>query len=366
VLQTVDGSGQRGVAQDYQLSTKFLGGRISFDSSHRVSMLAELNPGARGISGAADSESFSASLWKSGSVELSINGGFDRVDANYGDIDATSADTSLKDKRRSRIGTKLALGKVGLFANETSQSELSDIGAPRQSALETGVSLNLAGWRNTKLTFFQPVLALLPDSVWASTSSGEQEQDSAGVTEIGKLQKIAFGADRNWSHGGLNFNYWNMTIEAPPAIAQGPQWRGEGVSAGGNYHTGPWSLSGNLSWNTDENLGLSNIAESSISGSLFLTWQHADWPKLSAGVMNYGYEQQFFDFDGINRNGSLRYQLALDVSPLLAATLNDRTTHLSVLGSYQGNMSESLWGAAGQKDNAGDIFFGFRLTRPMR
>ena len=365
-LQSVEGKGQRGALQDYQLSTHFYGGRVTFDSSHRVSTLAELDPGAHGVNGAAESENISASLWRNDFVDFSVSGGYDSMDANYADIDTTSADTSLKDKQRFRYGTKLQVGKVGVFANQTSESAVSDTAAPRQSQLETGVSLKLSDWRNEKLAFFHPLLAIFPDSVWASISRGEQHQIENGAPDSGEIEKTSFGADRNWKRGGLNLNLWQMTISTPPAVREGSQWHDEGVSAGGNFRTGPWTLSGNMSWTRDDNIALlNNTAESTLNGSVFVTWQGPDLPKLSAGVMNYGYEQQFFDLGGLNRNGSMRYQVALDLSPWLASAHNDTNTQLSLLASVQDNSNASLWGETGHNETVGREFFGFRLIRPL-
>jgi hypothetical protein len=179
------------------------------------------------------------------------------------------------------------------------------------------------------------------------------------------MNKSAVGVTRSWGPADLNVSYWQSAIQAAPQMANLSGWRGHGIDAGGNLNSGPLYLSGNLSWYTAGSIsGLSeNTSEGSMSGSLFLTWAPADWPKLSAGITNYGYQGDFYIYDGREQDSFVRYQLAVDTSPLLAAAAPGMGAKLMFLASFQGNNSSSHWAQTAYKNEAGNVFVGFRLAR---
>jgi hypothetical protein len=171
---------------------------------------------------------------------------------------------------------------------------------------------------------------------------------------------------RNWNSGAINLSYWQSTVQAAAQLPDMAQWRGHGMDAAGNVYSGRFSLSGNLSWYKANDLALlNNNSENSVSGSLFVSWRPALWPKLSAGVTNYAYQADFFSYNGAEQNSLMRYQLTVDGSPLLATALSDRNAQLTFLASYQGNKSRSQWSQADYSSDVGNVFVGFRFARPF-
>jgi hypothetical protein len=86
---------------------------------------------------------------------------------------------------------------------------------------------------------------------------------------------------------------------------------------------------------------------------------------LSAGVTNYAYQADFFNYNGAEQNSLMRYQLTVDGSRLLASALSDRNAQLTFLASYQGNKSRSQWTQADYSSDVGNVFVGFRFARPF-
>ncbi len=171
---------------------------------------------------------------------------------------------------------------------------------------------------------------------------------------------------RNWDTGAVNLSYWRSSIETATPLPNEAEWRGHGLDLGGNISPGRWSMSGNLSWYTADNLAvLNNSAENSLNGSLFLSWRAPSWPKLSAGITNYGYEADFLDYHGLERSSAMRYQLMLDCSSLLANALSGKSAQLTFLASFDANNSRSQWSQSGYSSAAGNMFLGFRFARPI-
>ena len=138
------------------------------------------------------------------------------------------------------------------------------------------------------------------------------------------------------------------------------------MDVAGDIYSKRWSLSGNVSWYRAGNTALRlNSAEGSVNGSLFLTWHPSHGPKLSAGVTNYSYQADFFDYNGAEQSRLIRYQLALDFSPVLASAWFDKETQLTMLASFQGSKTGSQWSQVGYNSDEGNLFVGLKLARPF-
>jgi hypothetical protein len=86
---------------------------------------------------------------------------------------------------------------------------------------------------------------------------------------------------------------------------------------------------------------------------------------VSAGLTNYAYQADFLDYNGMEQSSLFRYQVAVDVSPLLAAHLRDRETQLTFLASFQGDRTRSQWSQAGYDGQEGNVFVGLKFARPF-
>jgi len=238
--------------------------------------------------------------------------------------------------------------------------------SPAQAEIETGINVRLSDLRNAgSESFVAPVLAVLPDTIWISTDHGSIEPASENAS-FSALEKSAFGLTRNWNAAALNLSYWQSTVQTRPGFATDALWRAHGMDVTGNLYSGPWSVSGSLSWYRADNLAAwNNSAEGSVNGSLFLAW-HPQWgPKLSAGLTNYDYQADFLDYHGLEQSSLFRYQVAVDVSPWLARSLHDTQTQLTFLASFQGDATRYQWSQASYNGEEGNVFVGLKLARPF-
>ncbi len=370
-LQPLDGrTDNRRALEEFDATTKFLGDRVTFTSSRHTSSLVPLGDNADESRGVSEQDRFSAWLWQSDHSSLSVDGALSRIDADYQDLTNTNTTDALqaRNKEARQIRSKLSIGWVGLFVSQRDAVTLipDQHGAqPHQSEMETGVSVGLSSLQNIASGGVgHDLMLLLPDSLWISTDRGSVANGVASAA--GQTEKSAIGVSRNWSTGAINLSYWQSDVQASAQLPDEAQWRGRGMDAAGNLHSGRWSISGNLSWYKANDLGLWNgSSENSVSGSLFVSWRPALWPKLSAGVTNYAYQADFLDYNGAEKNSLIRYQLTVDGSPLLATTLSDRNAKLMFLASYQGNKSRSQWSQTDYSSGVGNVFVGFRFARPL-
>jgi len=370
-LQPLDTAGNNNRAVgEVSFTTQFLGDRISIGSTRKESSLepfAELQT-SKGIS---EQDQFSASIWRSAHTGLSVDGSLTRMDADYQDLIGNPGDILQKRNKETRqVRSKLDVYGVGLFVTQRDTSALSpDLpGAhPAQAEIETGISVGLSDLRDSGSgTLVAPVMAVLPDSIWLSTDHGSVEPATDNSSPAGALEKSAFGLTRNWDVAALNLSYWRSTVQTRPSLATDALWRAHGMDVTGNLYSGPWSVSGSLSWYRSDNLAeWNNSAEGSLNGSLFLAW-HPQWgPKLSAGLTNYAYQADFFDYHGLEQSSLFRYQVAVDVSPWLASGLRDTQTQLTFLASFQGDATRYQWSQASYNGQEGNIFVGLKFARPF-
>jgi hypothetical protein len=343
--------------EEFSLSTQFLGDRVSLSSSRRASSYMAFEPrlAARGGYG---QDKFNAWVWRSKRSSLLIEGAATRIDSGFQTLG--QAPQALNEESK-QLKSKLTFGRAGVFvAQRDARALASDRGGvlSQQSEVETGASLGLADLRKGHL------LALLPDSVWVSTNQGSLAKGDLAVSPISPVEKSAIGMTRNFGSSSVNLSYWRSGIEAPDALPDQSEWRGRGMDVGGTLKSGSLSTAVNLSWSSADNTAaLNNTAESTLNGSLYLTWSRAAWPKLSAGVSNYAHSSAFFDYSGIEQNSMMRYDLAVDSSPLLARW-SDPRAQLKFIASYQENSSRSQWKQT-QETGAENLFFGFKFSRSI-
>jgi len=370
-LQSLDGSADnRRALEEFDATTKFLGDRVTFTSSRRTSSLVPLGANADDSKGISEQDRFSAWLWQSDHSSLSVDGALSRIDADYQDLTNTNTTDALqaRNKETYQLRSKLSIGRAGFFVSHRDTVALipDQHGAqPHQSEIEAGVSVGLSALQNMASgDIGHGLLSVLPDSLWISTDRGSVAYGVASAA--GQTEKSAIGVSRNWDTGAINLSYWQSAVQAAAQLPDEVQWRGRGMDAAGNLYSGRWSISGNLSWYKANDLALlNNNSENSVSGSLFVSWRPALWPKLSAGVTNYAYQADFLDYNGAEKNSLIRYQLTVDGSPLLATALSDRNAKLTFLASYQDNKSRSQWSQADYSSDMGNVFVGFRFARPL-
>ena len=370
-LQPLDGStDNRRALEEFDATTKFLGDRVTFTSSRRTSSLVPLGANADDAKGISQQDRFSAWLWQSDHSSLSVEGALSRIDADYQDLTNTNTTDALqaRNKETHQLRSKLSMGWVGFFVSHRDAVALiaDQRGAqPHQSEMETGVSIGLSVLQDIASGGIGHNLQLvLPDSLWISTDHGSVAYGVASAA--GQTEKSAIGVNRNWDIGAINLSYWQSAVQAAAQLPYEVQWRGRGMDAAGNFYSGRWSISGNLSWYKANDLALWNSSsENSLSGSLVVSWRPALWPKLSAGVTNYDYQADFFGYNGAENNSLMRYQLMVDGSSLLATALSDRNAKLTFLASYQDNKSRSQWSQTDYSSGMGNVFVGFRFARAL-
>jgi hypothetical protein len=313
-----------------------------------------------GRRGEYEQDRFNAWLWRSSRSSLSIEGTSRRVDSGFQTLAQT---TPTKSEESQQLRSKFSFGRAGVFVSQRDALALAPDGGAalsRQSDVETGASLGLSDLRQSG-----SLLYLLPDSIWVSTSQGSVVQSSAVAFAARPMEKSAIGMTQSWDQGSVNVSYWRSAVEAPAAIPDEALWRGRGMDVAGTLSSGRLSVSGNLTWYTTDNLAAwNNTAESNVNGSLFLTWSRAAWPKLSAGVTNYGYQAAFFDYGGLETSGLMRYELGVDSTSLLSAWA-DPEARLKFIASYQGNTIRSQWTQTYADASTGDVFLGMKFTRSL-
>lgn len=351
------GVDRRGL-EEFSLTTQFLGDRVSVTSARRASDYGGLDPALSGRGGVYEQEKFNAWVWRSDRSSLSVEGTSSRVDSGFQNLMQAM---QTKSEESQQIKSKFSYGRAGFFVGHRDAASLSPetgIALQRQSDIETGASLGLSDLRKG------PVLFLLPDSVWVSTNRGSVVQgDDPLAYEARPLEKSSVGMTRAWGYGSVNMSYWQSAVDAP-AIAD-ERWSSHGMDVGGTLHSGHLSMSGNLSFYTADTMAaLNSSAESNVNGSVFLTYSRAAWPKLSAGVSNYGYQAAFFNYGGLEQSNWMRYEVGVDSTPLLSAW-RDPGAQLKFIASYQDANSRSQWAQADTATGMQNVFFGFKFTRSL-
>jgi hypothetical protein len=359
-VQTPDIIGiDRRALEEITFTTQFLGDRVAVTSSRRASNRSGFDTAMASAKGESEQDRFKAWLWRSDKSSLSIEGVSSRVDSGFQSL---AQPTHMKSEESQQLRSKLSYGRVGVFV---AQRESLTLGADRttmlshQSDIETGATLGLSDLRQG-----EPLLFLLPDSVWISTNHGSVEQGAALAYEARPMEKSSIGMTRSWKSGSVNLSYWQSAVEGAPSFADESQWHGSGMDIGGTLKSGRVSMSGNITWYTADTLAaLSNTSETNVNGSFFLTWSRAAWPKLSAGITNYAYQSMFLDYGGLEASSLTRYELNVDSSSLLSAW-RDPAAQLKFIASYQGNTTRSQWAQA-VETGASDVFLGLKFTRSL-
>ena len=351
----------RRALEEYSLTTQVLGDRVAVTTSRRASEHDALDPALDAKGGSYEQDKFNAWVWRSDKSSLSVEGVSNRVDSGFQNL--TQA-MQTRNEENQQIKSKLSYGRAGVFVAHHDASAFSPDHATtlsRQSDIETGAMLGLSDLRKGG-----PLLYLLPDSVWVATNRGSITHGGQPGYEASPLEKSSVGMTRAWNYGSVNVSYWRSAVDAPASVPEEAQWRGRGMDVGGTLNSGRLSMSGNVSFYTADTMAaLNNTAESNVNGSLFLTYSHAAWPKLSAGVTNYAYQTTFFDYAGLNQASQMRYELGVDSTPLLSAW-RDPGAQLKFIASYQDISSRSQWSQTGDTGTAmQNVFLGFKFTRSL-
>ena len=351
---------ERRALEEFSVTTQFLGDRISVTSSRRASDYAGLDPALSGSSGAYEQDKFKAWLWRSGKSSLSIEGVTSRIDSSFQTL---TQPMHSRNEESQQLKSKLSYGRAGVFVTQRESQALApdnNTALSRQSDFETGASLGLSDLRQSGT-----LSSLLPDSVWVSTNHGTVEKGDPIASMSRPLEKSAIGMTRTWGASSVNLSYWRSAVESAASVPDEWEWRGRGMDVGGTLRSGRVSVSGNLSWYTADNMAaLNNTAESNLNGSLFLTYSRAAWPKFSAGLTNYAYQAAYFDYSGLEQSSLMRYEFAVDSTPLLSAWA-DPQAQLKFIASYQDNGYSSQWSQADNEAGMQNVFFGFKFTRSL-
>jgi hypothetical protein len=347
----------RRVLQELNLSTKFLGDRVSVGSTRRGSSHVSLD---RSIQSEAEyaQDRFDVSLWKAERSNLSVEGISTEVDAGF-QSPGQAAQSRTEETRQ--LKTKLGWRRASVFVNQRDAialaSDRSSV-VSHQSDVETGATISLSDLRQS------PVLYILPDSVWLTTNRGSIAGSTGPAAADAKaVEKSAIGVARKWNSGSVNLSYWRSSIDQP--VSKDAQWRGSGVDVAGTLKSGRVAVSGALSWVGAESLAAWNKEDSTLNGSLQLTWSPSAWPKVSAGVSNYAFQSAFLDRAGFEDNRMVRYDLAVDSTPLLSAW-SHRAAQLKFVASYQGSSTNTLVPKAGNAaDSTQNVFVGVKFKRSL-
>jgi hypothetical protein len=349
----------RRALEELNFSTKFLGDRVSVGATRRGSSHVSLG---RRIQSEAEyaQDRFDVALWKSERSSVSVEGLSTHVDAGF---QAPGQAAQSRTEETRQLKTKLGWRRAGVFVNQRDAVALaSDRGSvvSHQSDVETGATISLSDLRQS------PVLYILPDSVWLTTNRGSIA-GSAGpaAAETKAVEKSAVGVARKWSSGSVNLSYWRSSIDETEAASKNAQWRGSGVDAAGTLKSGRVAVSGTVSWFGAESRAAWSKEDSTINGSLQLTWSPSAWPKVSAGVSNYAFQSAFLDRAGFEENRMVRYDLAVDSTPLLSAW-SDPAAQLKFIASYQGNSTNTLLPKPGNAAaSTQNVFVGVKFKRSL-
>jgi hypothetical protein len=264
-----------------------------------------------------------------------------------------------RSEETQQLKSKVSFGRAGVFVTQRDSRSLAPDRSTvlsHESGIETGASLGLSDLRQGSF------LNLLPDSVWVSTTRGSVGRGEPHTSELRPTEKSAIGMTRNWKSGSVNLSYWRSAITS---VLEQSQWYGRGMDVGGTVKSGPLSVSGNLSWYSADNVAaVNNTAESNVNGSLHLTFSRAAWPKLSAGMTNYAYQGLFLDYGGLQENSLMRYELAVDTSPLLSAR-SAPGAQLKFIASYQGSSTLSQWAQTNSATGNSDVFLGLKFQQSL-
>jgi hypothetical protein len=351
----------RRALEELFFTSRFLGDRITVTSARRAVNRDGLDPALNGAAAYAKDQ-FNAWVWRSKRTSLSVEGMASRVDSGF-QQNLQSAPQGRTEETQ-QLKSKLSFGRAGVFVTQRDSRALASDRTTvlsHESAIETGASLRLSDFRQGA-----PLFYLLPDSVWVSTTRGSVGQGSSSSSELRPMEKSAIGMTRNWQAASVNLSYWRSAVTDPSSVVEQAQWYGRGMDVGGTAKSGPLSVSGSLSWSTADNVMASNnTVQNNVNGSLYLTYSPATWPKLSAGVTNYAYQNALLDYGGLEENSLMRYELGVDTSSLLSAW-SAPGAQLKFIASYQGKSAHSRWAESSSVNGTSDVFLGLKFLHALR
>jgi hypothetical protein len=177
------------------------------------------------------------------------------------------------------------------------------------------------------------------------------------------VNKLSLGASRSFPFGTVNASYWQSITEPVLGTAAGYRAAGHGVDLGSNLHFGAWGLTGNVSLANNQTFSVGNDSQlDTLRCAFFVTWRAPLRVDIKAGVTTNALENEFADYDRLERNNSFRYQLVLDLSQLASSSLAQKNVQLKLLASFDGNQTRSQ---SDYVNSTGDIFTGLQFAVPL-
>jgi hypothetical protein len=369
-LQPVNQTGDaRRALQDFSTASSFFGERLTVSSYERSSSFALLDTTGQSTKGQLQQHHVAAALWRSDRAELDVDAALSRTSSNYWDFgDSPDADLHANNSQVSQYRSKLRFDRFGfsVFHRDTATLQGPDAGGigPRRVETEARVGLDVTDWRDTLGGVGDHGRLLpLPDSIWVGTNSGTLVENDTSATLRQWVNKLSLGASRSFGFGTLNASYWRSMTEPGLGILAGYRSAGHGVDLGSNLHFGAWGLTGNVSFANNQTLAVGNDSQlDTFNCAFFVTWKAPLRVDIKAGVTTNAWQNEFIDFDRLERNNSFRYQLALDLSQLASSSLAQKNVQLKLLASIDGNQTRSQ---SEYVNSTGDIFTGLQFAVPL-
>ena len=359
----------RRALQDFSTASSFFGERLTLSSYQRNSSFAILDTTGENTKGQLQQHHVAAALWRSDRADFDVDAALSRTSSNYWDFgDSPDADLHANNSQISQYRSKLHFDRFGIsvFHRDTATLPGANVGqiGPRRSETEARVSLNVADWRDALgIAGNRAPLLPLPDSIWVGTNSGALVEDDASATLRQAVNKLSLGASRSFAFGTVNASYWRSVSEPVLGTLAGYRGAGHGVDLGSNLHFGAWGLSGNVSFANNQTLSVGNDSQlDTLSCAFFVTWKAPLRVDIKAGVTTNALENEFTEYDRLERNNSFRYQLALDLSQLASSSLAQKNVQLKLLASFDGNQTRSQ---SAYVNSTGAIFTGLQFAVPL-
>jgi hypothetical protein len=359
----------RRALQDFFAASSFFGERLTVSSYERSASFALLDAAGGETKGQLQQHHVTAALWHSDRSDFDFDAALSRTSANYWDFgDSPDADLHASNAQVSQYRSKFRLDRVGLSVFHRDTSTLvapiaGEIG-PSRSETEAKVSLNVSDLRDDLgFTPHYSQLLPLPDSIWVGANNGALTVDDNFEIVHQTVNKVSLGVSRSLGFGTLNASYWQSLARAAHDAPIGYRQTGRGIDLGSNLSFGALKLTGNVSLVNGQSFSTSDdSALSTLGCAVFLTWQAPLMMGIKAGVTTNSFENEFADYDRLERNDSFRYQLALDLSQWASASMPERRVQLKLLASFQGNRTLTQSNFA---TGTGDVFTGLQLALPI-
>jgi hypothetical protein len=359
----------RRAMQDFSTTSNFLGDLLTLSSYQRTSSLALIDASGEDTKGQLEQHHIAAALWRSDRADLDFDAALSRTSSNYWDFgDSPDSDLHANNSRIAQFRSKFRLDRFGLsvMRRDTSTLVAATAGGfePSRSDTDAKISVDVADWRDE--IGLAPVyrrLIPLPDSIWVSADNGLLNTNDASTILHQSVNKMSLGASRAFTYGSINASYWQSVTEPTRDTASGYHGTGHGIDLGSKLNFGPWGVTGNVSLANNQNFAVgTDNQENTFNSSFFVTWKAPLNVGIKAGVSTNLFQNEYVDYGSLERNNSLQYQVALDLSQIAATGLADENVQLKLLASFQGNQSRSPTDAV---SNIGTMFTGLQFAIPL-